>query len=516
MNQNAIANSNREPASGLDLDRGERKIVMLVGISGAGKTTLAKMLAQRCRECGGSVITTIDRDDHAPDSAYADLRAFNRVFMGRRDAVVHDEIVAHSLALIERWRQSDANLIVVDRWYETYISECGLPQSHIDRIEQALGESGFQVALVHLVVGWQSEAEESDVAAVSNAILTRLAHTKAHRPAEWWDESRGSIEQRTRADVWNQIANGMFVKGSRFPSIRIDTTDMDWERCYSQMISSIKHEGSAGRGASVGRPALPRKLSESCLWESSRDIVHFVGICGAGKSTLSARLARRIASHGGKVVGTIDYDPHTPDDARVEERAFSRQLDQLNLAADCADPRIHDAIAEHTVQMIGRWAEADANVVLVDRWYESYDNLPRSHVEYIETAIQSSGFRVRHVFLVIGEGIFDNDYALIEDRMLHTKETRPAEWWANGPGALDAWVRAEQECQEAYRVFLRYSPFSSLTMNTTEMEWEQYVDEIVGSMIQERWFEDFEKMASRGVKPGGTSGNQSPLQFAAG
>jgi ABC-type cobalamin transport system ATPase subunit len=46
-------------------------------------------------------------------------------------------------------------------------------------------------------------------------------------------------------------------------------------------------------------------------WGSARHILHFVGICGAGKSTLCARIADHCRGAGAKVIGTIDYDPHT-------------------------------------------------------------------------------------------------------------------------------------------------------------------------------------------------------------
>ena len=237
---------------------------------------------------------------------------------------------------------------------------------------------------------------------------------------------------------------------------------------------------------------IPAKLTESELWRTSRDIVHFVGICGAGKSTMCADLARRIEGHGGKVIGTIDYDPHTPDHEAAAEHAFSRELDQRNIAASCLDPAVHEAIVRHTLATLTRWVESDANVVLVDRWYESYDLLPPEHVSYIEAAIRSSGFRVHHVLLVVANSIFGNDLEPIRARLLHTKGTRPASWWNSGPASLDAWAREEQACQDAYRVFVHRSPFGSLEINTLGMDWPEYEDEIVSSLIQRRWFDAFE------------------------
>lgn len=237
---------------------------------------------------------------------------------------------------------------------------------------------------------------------------------------------------------------------------------------------------------------IPAKLTESELWRTSRDIVHFVGICGAGKSTLCGNLARRIEGYGGKVIGTIDYDPHTPDSERAAARAFHRELDQRNIAAGCVDPDVHEAIVKHTLATLTQWVESDANVVLVDRWYESYDLLPSEHISYIEAAIRSSGFRVHHVLLVVANSIFGNDQASIRARLLHTKGTRPASWWETGPGSLELWVQDEQGCQDAYRLFVHRSPFGSLEINTSGMDWSAYGDQIASSLIQGRWFDAFE------------------------
>lgn len=231
----------------------------------------------------------------------------------------------------------------------------------------------------------------------------------------------------------------------------------------------------------------PRKLTEAELWTSARDIVHLVGICGAGKSTMAGRLARRVTSHGGKVIGTIDYDPHTPDHERAADRAFSRELDLRNVAAGCADAAVHDTIVEHTLATITRWVKSDANVVLVDRWYESYDGLSADHIKYIEAAISSSGFRVHHVLLLVEDRPLGNEDWVIRDRLLHTKNNRPAEWWSGVPNKLDDFVKEEQAYQEAYGAFLARSPFKSMWVRTTEMEWERYEQDIVQGLIYERW-----------------------------
>ncbi|MBB5546617.1 hypothetical protein [Paraburkholderia fungorum] len=264
----------------------------------------------------------------------------------------------------------------------------------------------------------------------------------------------------------------------------------------------------------------PMKLTEAELWTNARDIVHFVGICGAGKSTLSSRLAARIAKHGGKAIGTIDYDPLTPDDQRQSDRAFSRELDHLNNAAGGRDPDVLQKIVDHSLALIESWVRSDANVVLVDRWWESFDYLPTEHARYIETAIRSSGFRMRHVLLVVVDGVFGSEENAIRQRMLHTKGTRPAEWWATGPDALDVWVREELAYQDAYRLFVHRSPFESTTLNTIKMDWADYEDSIVSSLIEGRWLEAFDKAEIPGqgsdaappARLGGVAEQSKPLE----
>lgn len=118
---------------------------------------------------------------------------------------------------------------------------------------------------------------------------------------------------------------------------------------------------------------IPAKLTEPELWTTSRDIVHFVRIFGAGKSTMCADLATRIEGHGGKVIGTIDYDPHTPDHEAAAERAFSRELDQRNMAAGCLEPSVHEAIVKNTLAMLTRWVESDEPVFAVQDAAELFE-----------------------------------------------------------------------------------------------------------------------------------------------
>ena len=49
-------------------------------------------------------------------------------------------------------------------------------------------------------------------------------------------------------------------------------------------------------------PSIPSPVAEADLWTGARDILHFVGVCGAGKTTLANKLTARCTSHGGKAI----------------------------------------------------------------------------------------------------------------------------------------------------------------------------------------------------------------------
>ena len=235
-----------------------------------------------------------------------------------------------------------------------------------------------------------------------------------------------------------------------------------------------------------------RQRLEADYWPRARDIVHFVGVCGAGKSTLASRLAKRCVTFGGKATGTIDYDPHTSDHERADERAFSRELDRRNNAAGGHDPAIHREIVAQSLARLDAWKRLDTNVVLVDRWYESYDHLPRNYLTEIETAIAASGFHFRRILLLVADGIQGDEEGPMRQRLLHTKANRPESWWATGPVTLDDWVREECAYQDDYRHFCEQSRFPTMTLCTTAMAWEGYEDKIVDALLRVCLFDGLE------------------------
>lgn len=232
---------------------------------------------------------------------------------------------------------------------------------------------------------------------------------------------------------------------------------------------------------------LPMPVDGSALWSSARDILHFVGVCGAGKTTLTNRLAARCTAHGGKAIGTLDWDSHTAYGARQSERAFSREFDRIS--NEGSDPAIHDKIVQHSLSLIDAWKRSDANVVLVDRWYESYDNFPQQCATQIQNALAESGFKVTVVNLVIAAPQADGgDFAAMCARLAHTKANRPESWWTAGMGTLEDMARTECAYQDDYRAFCSRSPFSGIRMPTTDMDWDDLEETIVNSLkFAARW-----------------------------
>ena len=167
-------------------------------------------------------------------------------------------------------------------------------------------------------------------------------------------------------------------------------------------------------------------------------ILHFVGICGAGKSTLCHNLEQKFQEHQINMMKTIDYDPNIPDHERINERAFNRKLDLLNNQHYGKNLFIQEQIIEHCLSTIKFWQQNDTKIVLVDRWYESYDYLSQKHIDSIEAAIQSSDFHLIHVFLKVSNDINSNDSNTIKQRILHTKNTRPLSWFNSVPN-IEQW-----------------------------------------------------------------------------
>lgn len=226
------------------------------------------------------------------------------------------------------------------------------------------------------------------------------------------------------------------------------------------------------------------KDTESKFWHGARHIVHFVGICGSGKTTLSNRLVNRCFAHGIIPKGTIDWDPHVADDLYLTKRAFRRDLD-LAMADDPYNIDIQSKIIDHSLQLINQWIDSDVNLVVLDRFIESYDYLSAKDIQKVQSALAASGFTVIQVLLVIGLNISRLDQ--IAERLQQTRKYRPSQWWNSGPGTIELFAAEEMKCQTTYRLYCETSPFFTAVIDTTQMQWDSYEKAIVNElMLQKR------------------------------
>ena len=180
-----------------------KTFILLIGVNGSGKSTIAKLLTEKYPNC------LVDSEE----------RAFDRKYLWKIDPDTHASIVTDAQILVEKWKSAPEEIIIVDRWYETYATDCKLPRTSIDEIERSIEEAGFRCYIVNLVIADDYEG-----------MIWRLTHTKNYRNPDWWDPSRGSLEERAKKDLQCQEENRRFWEMSRLHYHEIYTTDMDWEK----------------------------------------------------------------------------------------------------------------------------------------------------------------------------------------------------------------------------------------------------------------------------------------------
>lgn len=219
---------------------------------------------------------------------------------------------------------------------------------------------------------------------------------------------------------------------------------------------------------------------ETAYWRTARHLLHFVGICGAGKTTLSKHMVDRCRAQGGVTIGTLDWDPHVQDESRVADRAFRRDLD-LAMIADPADAMIHREIVNHSLQVIENWKASNANLVVVDRFIESYDYLPSAAMCEVQSALKESGFIVSQALLVVGLEL--DRHENIAMRLQHTKEHRPSQWWTTTPQNITVFAEEEAKYQAAYRAYCAASPFGTAVVDTAGMQWDLYEQAMVDDLM---------------------------------
>jgi len=222
-----------------------------------------------------------------------------------------------------------------------------------------------------------------------------------------------------------------------------------------------------------------------------RIIIQFIGINGAGKTTLAERLARRCAGH--RVPHILDSEEHAYQPGL--DHYFQAKLEDSgqphpDLVLECQMRIVHEALG-----MIERWRTSPARVIIVDRWFESYDvQLTDLQRAGIEQAIQDAGFSVHIIHLVLGNSMVSDAQcrSLIERRLTETRAQRGDAWWSRGVGTMADRVEQELAWQQRDITFAETASFELTRINTVNKQWDQYeliID--VYTALQSRLFPEF-------------------------
>lgn len=200
--------------------RRARKLLYLIGVNGAGKSTLARRIAAAAREAG--ITVHVDSEQVAFDPAV------DRALQPLPDALARSAVLTRARQLVECWRTMPAELIVVDRWIESY--DVVLEQADVDTILAQLAVAGIALHPVHLVVGADERSDDIET------MVERTRHNRAHRSEEWWALGEGSEEDRAAEECAYQAQYRRF--SAQLPSaITICTTVMDWD-AYEAAIAT--------------------------------------------------------------------------------------------------------------------------------------------------------------------------------------------------------------------------------------------------------------------------------------
>lgn len=214
----------------------------------------------------------------------------------------------------------------------------------------------------------------------------------------------------------------------------------------------------------------PQTPLEVLPWQGKRTILHIVGANGSGKSTLGRMLRDRLNAEG--EIALLDS----------EHQAFNLDLDSF-LSYQKPDVA-RQLILDSALALIAGWARSFAKVVIVDRWFESYDILlTEEQLAQIEAAVISAGFQLQRVHLVIGRDAKTDDLESMLARTAHTKAHRSELWRSLGRGTLEE--RAQEECvlQGQYREFCSRSQFPSFAICTAYQDWPIFEQEILSRML---------------------------------
>lgn len=133
--------------------------------------------------------------------------------------------VAHLAAVLDEMEKQSADTFIVDRFHLTHAFRTGAPLSFFSGIEERIIKA-FKplIAVLHM-------NEE--------VIRERIEETALLRGSSWQKGKQGSLEEKVEYYKNQQHILIELVKQSRLPSMTVNTSDKDWSRCISEILTKV-------------------------------------------------------------------------------------------------------------------------------------------------------------------------------------------------------------------------------------------------------------------------------------
>ena len=182
-----------------------KRIIILEGISSSGKTTLERMLHDALE---GSILITE-----------------GTTLMPIIDERDPHKVEEHLIGVLDEIDSKANDTIIVDRFHVTQVFRAHLPPSIVQGLEQQLCNTGHPFLVL---LSMQEEA-----------ILDRIKETDIHRAGTWLKKKQGTYEERAAYYTEQQKILKQQVRESNLPTLILDTTDKNWDRCLTQIVDFI-------------------------------------------------------------------------------------------------------------------------------------------------------------------------------------------------------------------------------------------------------------------------------------
>ena len=180
-------------------------MIIFEGIASSGKTTLERMLQEKLE---GSVIVSE-----------------GQTLMPLIENKEPQKAVERLAAVLDEMEKYPTTVFVVDRFHLTHAFRTGAPLSFLSGIEERVIKT-YKSLIVLL------EMDE-------DVIRERIEETALLRGSSWQKGKQGSLEEKVEYYKNQQRILIELTKQSRLPSMTVNTTDKDWSRCISEILTKV-------------------------------------------------------------------------------------------------------------------------------------------------------------------------------------------------------------------------------------------------------------------------------------